>query len=49
MHIEFHKVHLAYQVHEQHTQDEMHLKNYLVALIKETLSKRPKLRGNEVY
>ncbi len=42
MHIEFHKIHLAYQAHEKHTQDEMHLKNYLVALIKETLSKRPK-------
>ncbi len=36
MHIEFHKIHLAYQAHEKHTQDEMHLKNYLVALIKET-------------
>ncbi len=34
MHIEFHKIHLAYQAHEKHTQDEMHLKNYLVALIK---------------
>ncbi len=33
MHIEFHKIHLAYQAHEKHTQDEMHLKNYLVALI----------------
>ncbi len=43
MHIEFHKIHLAYQAHEKYTQDEMHLKNYLVALIKETLSKRPKL------
>ncbi len=30
MHIEFHKIHLAYQAHEKHTQDEMHLKNYLV-------------------
>ncbi len=36
MHIEFHKIHLAYQAHEKHTQAEMHLKNYLVALIKET-------------
>ncbi len=36
MHIEFHKIHLAYQAHEKHIQDEMHLKNYLVALIKET-------------
>ncbi len=49
MHIEFHKIHLAYQAHEKHTQDEMHLKNYLVALIKETLSKRPKPQGNVVY
>ncbi len=36
MHIEFHKIHLAYQAHEKHIQDEMHLNNYLVALIKET-------------
>ncbi len=36
MHIEFHKINLAYQAHEKHTQDEMHLHNYLVALIKET-------------
>ncbi len=37
MHIEFPKIHLAYQAHEKHTQDEMHLtNNYLVALIKET-------------
>ncbi len=31
-----HKIHLAYQAHEKRTQDEMHLKNYLVVLIKET-------------
>ncbi len=37
MHIEFHKIRLAYQAHEKHTQDEMHLtNNFLVALIKET-------------
>ncbi len=36
MHIEFHKIQLAYQAYEKHTQDEIHLKNYLVALIKET-------------
>ncbi len=51
MHIEFHKINLENEkAHEKHTQDEMHLKNYLVALIKEThFQNWPKLRGNAVY
>ncbi len=39
MYIEFYKIHLAYQAHEKHTQDKMHVAKNLVALIKKnTLS-----------